>query len=651
MGIGGYAGRIVYIDLSSNQVDKRELDQELIKRFLGGQGINFWLAYKLIKPEMDAYAEEAPIIIGSGPIVGLPVPASSRVFATFKHPNYGGVIESSHAGGDFGPMLKWAGYDFLVIAGKSQKPVYITIRNEDISILDGNEIWGKDLYETTDTLWKRHDNACVFAIGPAGERMVKSTVGLIDKVHSLGKGGLPAVMGSKKLKAIVVNGTKGLEVFDHEILAECVMPKITDIKQSEKTEFFIDYGSMAGFPVWFERQGASKNNWKDTFSIEKAEQLYGVDLYKKEIKKNRIACFGCPVGCKDYVQLSNGEFEGLQTFGSSFYGRVENIAARCQVGSFNRVVKVLDYCQRMGLCVHDITAIIDWAIDLYNQNIISKEETGGLALNYDFETTMILLEQTACNTGFGKILGDGLLSAINTLGEKTRESAVHVKGMPPLYDARINRLNTSEFGQIVFFKGAHPGRANISELYMTRDLPNASEIARSWAERNKIPSDAKARIFDGPKRYNIGRLTKWIQERNLLFNSLGIGCSRARGGHLYGIDDAIKIYYASTGIEVSKNYLFDVASRSFNLLKALNFREGFTRKDDKFPERWFEPVTRHGKKTELEDYFGKKLNKADCEVILDEYYEENGWNIQNGSPDRKRLIEVGLEDVANDLNL
>lgn len=188
MKIGGYAGKILRVNLTTGAIEKEPLDMDLAKKFIGPEGISFRWVYDLIPPKVDPYSEVCPIIIGSGPIVGAPVPASSRVFATFKHPNYGGVIENSHAGGDLGPMLKWAGFDYVIITGKSAKPVYLSIDNEDVKICDGSQVWGKDTYETTDILWGVHDNASVLTMGPAGERLVKTTVALIDKVHTLGKG-------------------------------------------------------------------------------------------------------------------------------------------------------------------------------------------------------------------------------------------------------------------------------------------------------------------------------------------------------------------------------------------------------------------------------------------------------------------------------
>lgn len=649
MAAQGYSGTVLKINLTARTVEKEPLDMNLAEKFIGPEGISFRWAYDLIPPKIDPYAEKCPIIIGSGPIVGAPVPGSSRVFALFKHPNYGGVIENSHAGGSLGPMLKWAGYDYLIITGISEKPAYISIHNENVRILDGSDLWGKDLYDTTDVLWDRHPDSSVVAIGPAGERLVKTTVALVDKVHSIGKGGLPAVMGSKNLKAIVINGTAGLKVADPERLKQLIIPMMARIKSHPNLRRCIELGSMVGFPVWFQRMGAPQRNWTATFPVDDAFRLYGTDVYQQDIRKDRIACFACPVGCKDHISIRDGEFAGLETYGSSLYGRLENFAARCNVGSYNRFAKCLDYCQRMGLCIHEITALIDWAVDLFKHGIINKQDTGGLELDWDFGTTMALMEQAARNEGFGAVLGSGMLDAIEQIGHGCERLAVHIKGMSPLYDARVNRLGMAEFGHVVNPKGAHQGRSPLSALYLTRDLPDAAQIARAWAEKERLPEDAIKRIFDAPERFNVGRLTKWTQERRLIFNSLGIGCSRERSGNFFSRDEAVDLYSAVTGLKTSAEELHEIASRSFNLLKVLNFREGFTRKDDRFPDRWFEPIIRHGKKTYLEDYFGRVLTREDCEKILDDYYDENGWDIATGIPSKKKLTELGLEEIVEDL--
>ena len=648
MSARGYAGRVAKIDLTRGTVEKVPLDADLVEKFIGPEGIPLQWAYDLIPPGSDPFDDSSPVIIGSGPIVGAPVPGSSRVCALFKHPNSRGLIESSHAGGHLGPMLKWAGYDYLIISGKSPKPVYLAIQDEEIAVLDAGDLWGKDLYETTEILWDRHEDGSVLAIGPAGERLVRVTVALIDKVHSLGKGGLPAVMGSKKLKAVVIRGNKGIRIADPEGLKRLVVPMMERIKNHPNRKRSIELGSMVGFPVWFERMGASKQNWTTTLPVDLAYKQFGTEVYKRLAQKDRVACFACPAGCKDHLQVREGEFAGLKTYASSLYGRLENFASRCNVGSFNRFVKCMDLCQRMGLCVQEMTAMIDWAVDLYKHGIITKEDTG-FALEWDFETAIRLLEQTALNEGFGAVLGSGMIRAIERIGRGSEKLAVQIKGMSPLYDARVNRMGIAEFGQVVNPKGAHQGRSPLPALYLTRDLPDAVEIAKAWCRKEMLPEDAITRIFDEPGRFNIARIAKWTQERRLVFNSLGIGCSRERSGNFFSLQEAVEIYSAVTGFTTSADELHRIGSRCFSLLKALNLREGFTRKEDRFPARWFEPASRHGEQVYLEDYFGKRLTPADCEKMLDDYYDEHGWDIELGGPTAKRLSELGLGTIAEDL--
>ena len=567
MKLGGYGGHILSVDLGRGTIEKEPLAKEIIEKFIGGEGGNFKLAYDLIKPQKDAFDESMPLIFGVGPCVGSFSPSCHRTLVTFKHSNFGGVVESAKGGGTFGTQMKWAGYDYLIITGKSTKPVFLLVCNDEVKILDGKNLWGKDIYETTDLLWERFDNPSVYAIGPAAEKLVNTTVGLIDKLSTCGKGGLAAVMGSKKLKAIAFKGTKGIRIADPKRLEKVTIPLLEKIKNHPAHKRHIDLGTMVGWDAWFKMQGASSRNWSSIYPIGEAERLYGVDEYLKNIKKDRIADPGCPVGCKDHVFIKCGEFAGLDTYGSSLYGRLENFAARCNVGSFNRFVKCLDYCNRKGLCVHEVTALIDWAIDLYKHKIIDKTDTGGLDLDWDFNTTMQLMEKIAENEGFGAILGGGILHAMEKLDRGCDKLAIHVKGMMPLYDARVNRVNTAEFGQITYPRGAHPGRASIPETYMTRGL--SIESFKKWAQRCFLPPEAMRRIFEGDT-LNIARLTKWAEDQNIISHSTGIGCHRGRVDIFYDNQIIADIFSSVTGWEITPRELRDYADRSYTLLKCFD---------------------------------------------------------------------------------
>jgi len=293
-----------------------------------------------------------------------------------------------------------------------------------------------------------------------------------------------------------------------------------------------------------------------------------------------------------------------------------------------------------------MTALIDWAVDLYKHGIITKKDTGGLELDWDFDTTIKLLEQVANKEGLGAILGEGYLGAIKKIGKDCEKLAIHIKGGSPLYDARVNRLQVTEFSEVINPRHGHP-RTTVPWTYMTRDLP--VDVFRKSAEEMGLSKETIKRIFS-PTRFNIGRLTKWCVERELYNDSVGAACIRLRGGLHYDTSTTAEIYSAVTGLETTANDLLNVGGRAHALHKILNFREGFTRKDDKFPDRWFEPlIGLKGEEIYLEDYFQNRLNPEDCEKILDDYYDELGWDIKLGIPTKKRLIEHGLGDIAKDL--
>jgi aldehyde:ferredoxin oxidoreductase len=300
----------------------------------------------------------------------------------------------------------------------------------------------------------------------------------------------------------------------------------------------------------------------------------------------------------------------------------------------------------MGVCIHETTALIDWAVDLYKHGIITEEDTDGLELNWDYETTIKLLEKVANKEGFGAILGEGYLGAIQKIGRGCDKLAIHIKGGTPLYDPRVNRLQVTEFSQVINPRHGHP-RTTIPGTYMTRDL--SVDVFKKSAEGMGLSKKTMERIFSSTQ-FNIGRLTKWAVERELYNDAVGSSCIRMRAGLYYDTQTTAEIYSAVTGLETTADDLLKVGERAQVMYKLLNLREGFTRKDDKFPDRWFEPlVGLNGEEILLENYFRNLLSREDCERILDDYYDELGWDVKLGIPTKKRIIEVGLGDIAEDM--
>jgi aldehyde:ferredoxin oxidoreductase len=324
------------------------------------------------------------------------------------------------------------------------------------------------------------------------------------------------------------------------------------------------------------------------------------------------------------------------------------MAARCQVGSYEKNVKAQEFFQRTGLCIHSYTALIDWAVELYERGVLTKKDTGGVELRHDFQTTMYLAEQADKREGLGGILSQGYNKAIQDIGRGCEKYAVHVKGMEPLYDPRINRVSSAEFNQVVNPRGAHAPQG-ASTLYMSKDADPKGY--RDWLKDRGVPTEALKRIFPRSGYFNIARLCSYAEDWVAFMNSVGMGCLRGRVDNFLKGEDWSEAYLAVTGFETSLAELRTAIRRCYNLYKALNVRAGFSRKDDVFPDRWFEPLETPDRGTMvLCDYFGTPLSREDCNKLLNDYYDERGWDIETGIPTEETLVESDLQDVFRDLH-
>ncbi|MFH1481332.1 MAG: aldehyde ferredoxin oxidoreductase N-terminal domain-containing protein [Pseudomonadota bacterium] len=647
MKIGGYAGRILHIDLTKGEVKKEPLDLDMARKFLGGFGLNCKFVWDLLDPNVDPLSPENTIFMGMGPMLGTSAPVTSKHSVMSKWPSTG-TISTGTAGGYFGVNVKLSGYDEVIVKGKAKTPVYIKINGDDVEICDAGDLWGKDIYETTDRLWEKHGRQyAVVAMGTTGERLVNTAICLVDKCTNWGKGGLPAIMGSKNLKAFVAFGNKEIHVANPERLKRRTRLILERFKSNPNRQRLIELGTMDGFTSWVDTHGMSINNWTGRFPTEEAYRLYDPEYYLENIKAGRLTDPHCPVPCKDHVKIKKGEFAGTEAWISSFYGRVVHMASRCQVGSYEKNVKAQEFFQRTGLCIHSFTALIDWAVELYERGILTKEDTGGVELHRDFETTMYLAEQANKREGLGGILSQGFKKAMKDIGRGCEKYTVQIKGTEPLYDPRINGLSGPELNQVVNPRGAHAPQGAIT-LYMSKGEP--PEKFRAWLVDRGVSQDALERIFPRPGYFNIGRMTPYGEDWVALMNSLGMGCLRGRIDNFLVGEDWSDAYSAVTGYETSLKELREGVRRVYTLYKALNVRLGFSRKDDVFQDRWFGPLETSDRGTMiLRDYFGTPLSKKDCEALLEDYYDERGWDTETGTPTERTLLDMGLEDVAEDL--
>ena len=612
MGIPGYAGSILYVDLTSGKTREEPLDPELAKSLIGGYGINNKLAYDLMPQGVEPLSPENLIIIGAGPFAGTLVPGTAKVLVTTRFP-INGAFATAAGGGSFALMLKSAGYDHVVISGRARQPVFLRIAEGDVELCDATRLQGKDSYEIIDELRSHHEPCSVIPTGPAGENLVKISVTSVDKAGTLGRGGLPAVMCSKNLKAIVVQqGTVAINIAHRLVLQRLVNNLHERIMRWPNRQFILDNGLMPVPPDMTE-------------------------LHQRT--RRPLACPGCPLAEKVVVKLSEGPYAGLQTYMP--HVNINRFEAKSSAEAYEQSIKYLDTLNRYGLCLMNFSSLLSMAVSLYREGIITREDTGGIEVKNDIETALKLAQMTACREGFGDILAEGLAGVAQRIGRGAEEYIVHIKGQSIVYDPRLRSLGTMEFEQMTTPRGAHVAAAGSPSYEPGRPV---NDFARH-GERMGIPEEALKRVV-GATSFNPGRYSRYSEDWYSLFNCLSL-CNRAHVNRFYHIKTIAEFYSAVTGIKATPAQLMKASERAWTIGKLLNVREGFDRKDDRAPDIWFKPLLWQGEEYRITDYYETStLTREDVERFLDDYYDERGYDIQNGLPTPQKLKELGLERMT-----
>jgi aldehyde:ferredoxin oxidoreductase len=640
----GYAGLVLHVDLSTGEIRKEPLDMEMARKYLGGGGFSNRLVANIADPLVDPLSPGNVMVYAPGALTGTIAPGASKLRLTYKQP-LTNTWGSASGSGALGFMIKAAGYDAVIITGKASKPVYLLIEDEP-KICDANEIWGLDLFEATKALWKKHDFCSVHTIGPAGENLVKTTFGMIDKRSSMGRGGLGAVMGSKNLKAVVARaGSKGIKIYDPKKFISIVNEVYRAMVEDPLREAWREHGVLIGWPTWA-KAGFSYRNWSQFFPEERALELYDPEEFYKTIVKTRLACATCPVGDKGRFDIIAGEFSGKEVLVAELLQEITETAIKMDIGpDYNKRLIILDTADRYGLDIMEITSLLDWVIDLQERGILTREDTDGTELKRDFATVMIWMEKISKREGFGDVLADGWVGAIQRIGRGCEKYAVHCKGLTPAFmDARIV-FNPEAFEECISPRGATAVTAESPAILPMRPL---DKIWRH-CNRMRISDEVKEKIFDTPDEFSIPLLTRRVEDWYQLYTSLGF-CARQQIQQRHNFMTMYNLYLAATGIDLSEEEMLRVGERVVNLERGFNALCGLSRKDDKFPERWFEPfevLEETKRRKPLTDYYCKvELTREDVKRIFDEYYADRGWDVEKGIPAKEKLVEIGLEDIA-----
>jgi len=626
MKLGGYAGNILYVNLTDGIVRKQPLDEELVREYIGGAAINNRLALDLIRPDIDPLSPGNAVIIGTGPFNGTFIPGASQTMSVYKSP-LNGSFPHSNGGGVFSHFLKSSGYDFLVITGRSQWPVYLIIEDDNVSLKHASDIWGLDGFDSADELRLRHSPCSIIPIGIAGERQSAISVTHIDKGGTIGSGGLAAVMGSKKLKAIVAcMGSRSIEVADPKRLRAIVEGIIEKINSYHLRNEMMKGGAMTMTSAWIP-PGVVARNSTELMPYPSDLKELKTELYESHKgARKKIACAACPLSDKDRLDLpgcrSSYDTAVFMEMAAMTYSPALGYSAAGTVADrYAMAIQYYDEINRLGLDrVYSFNGLADYVITLYEQGIISKRDTNGLELDRSYDTLLALVRMTAAREGFGAVLCDGIMSAARKLGNLAAGRVQNVvKGQFIAFDPRMSGFLPMHLGMLV-----QPGRtlgvaAALGAPSYSPGWPLAD--IRKQAERCGVPPSDMGRLFTDDS-FNLGRLVKHGEDFFGLFNMLG-QCHRLYISRFYSLQTLADLYSAVTGIEITAIELKRAGARMWDTWLELNRQAGYTHLDDEPPHIWFKPLKSPGHEYGLYDYnLRNPLSRGDITGYLDEYYNE-----------------------------
>jgi len=615
--VGGYAGKILHVDLARQNQRVELLSEGEVRAYLGGSGLAAKRLWEMTSAETDPLGTGNVLIFMTGPLTGTKVPLSGRHEVVAKSP-LTGIYGECDVGGRWGTELKRSGFDGVVITGKSAKHTYLWVNESGIEFRDAEHLWGLDTYEASEVLRKETDPKAIEAcIGPAGERLALIAAIMHDgrDGRAAGRCGLGAVMGSKNLKAVVTKGDKEIPVIDEKRLSEMTKKLAPEILKNTKR--LAAFGTSQVMTTLEELGDVPIRNWRRGRWQEGAEKLSG-DTMAKTILKARYYCSACIVGCGRIVAIDHGEYKGVEGAGPE-YESMALLGANALVDDLEAVAKAHELCNRYGLDVISTGAVIGFALEAAERGILTRDRNEDIAFDWGSGKQIVeMVEKVGRREGIGYLLGEGVMRASAKLGGGSGAFALHVKGLePPGHDPRA--YNSLAAGYATGNRGAcHlQGMSYAFERSVTMPEIGINEIQDRFGVVEK------------------GELVAKTQDLMSLLDSIKLCKFILYGGAK--VTHMLEWFNAVTGLGIDQTEFLMAGERIYNLKRMYNVRCGITKKDDTVPDRMLQEKRMEG---------GAAENLPPFSEMLDEYYAYRGWD-QNGVPTKAKLHKLGLADVAS----
>ncbi|TFG02874.1 MAG: aldehyde ferredoxin oxidoreductase [Promethearchaeota archaeon] len=608
----GYMGTILWIDLSEDSFREENLSEKIYRQYLGGYGLASKLVYENLPPKIESFDPEALLGFFPGLFTGTIAPMTGRFMVVGKSP-LTGTWGDSNCGGYFGPEIKKCGYDAIIVKGRANEPKYILINNGEKQILDASNLWGLDVVQTEEKLHQKYGNVQVMSIGQAGEKRSLISGIVNDKARIAARSGLGALMGSKNLKAIVLRGNKKIEVSDKDTL----------IRLTKEYNKGINSATTGAIVAWKEIGTAFANvisaqlgdtpikNWGGTikdFPMEKISKISGEELIK--YRERHYGCFSCPIQCGGIMNVPD---LGLKETHQPEYETCASFGHLLLNDDLMSLFMINDLCNRAGIDTISTGTAVAFAIECYENEILSKEDTGGLNLTWgNSEAIIELVKNMIRREGLGELLADGVKIASEKINGGSKKYAIHAMGQEPgMHSPKYYK----SLGMSYAFDPT-PGRHTVPSLDMMAGGPLIKP--NGLIEGITLPKKFKRPGHDRSEAEKLGVAIGQVM------SSIGL-CEFAVFFQKYPL---IELFKAIVGWDINIDELIRIGLRIYTLRHSFNLREGIDIINNKLPDRIVDV-------NYLEDY------KGFCEVL--------GWNPNNAYPSKNNLSELKLDFVIKDL--
>lgn len=607
----GYCGKLLHVDLSSGEINSHPLSTNLMDKYIGGSGVAAAIFYQLLGKSIQCVSPlspDNPLIFMTGPLCGSGLPASGRMVACAKSPLTGNWSESN-AGGFFGTELKRAGFDGIIVSGRAGEPVSLHIKDGMAELCSATELWGLDSYTVCDQL---RPFGRVLTIGPAGEKAVTYANIIHDKHHYFGRTGLGAVMGSKQLKAITVQGSSRYVTADKTGLANLRKRLLEKMTESYVIQALTAQGTNSTMDISAMMGDVPLKNWQ-LGEWDGLEAING-SAFVEEVQTGQSTCYACPVACKREAEVKAGPFATAKGPGAE-YETVAAFGALCLVDDPKAITKINEMCNRYGLDTISCGATAAFAIECFEKGLLTENDTGGLQLSWsDPELLVELVKQIGEKRDFGKLLGEGSATLAKRIGPAAQALKTTVKGLEaPMHDPR------AAHGMGLAYATAIRGACHVSSLSM--QVEHGATL---------LPMLELDGYWEGQESNGKAAMVKKTQDLGSVFGGSAIFC--LLGGIPFNESDLMESLRVTTGKNWDLSELMRCGERIWCLKRTIAHLCGLIAEDDQLPLRLVTPLTAGGAAGSV----------PDMTRMLGEYYHLRGID-ENGHLLPEKLAELGLD--------